>query len=82
MKKRSGVLAVAVTVLGAALMLAACGEKPQTLNAASKKPDAEPWSAYASANSAFFAPGWKGGDQAAWEAQIRTRNQGQNDYAR
>ena len=36
----------------------------------------------ASASSPFYAADWKGGDKAAWEAQIRTRNQGQNDYAR
>ena len=80
--KRRGAFAVVVPALAMACVLAACGEKPQTLSATSKKPDAAPWSIYASASSPYFAPGWKGGDQAAWEAQIRTRNQGQNDYAR
>jgi hypothetical protein len=76
MRGRSLVMAVS---MGAAL-LAGCGEKPQTLDAKAKGPDAAPWSA--SASSPFYAADWKGGDKAAWEAQIRTRNQGQNDYAR
>jgi len=52
----------------------------KTLDAKAKGPDAAPWAA--SASSPFYAADWKGGDKAAWEAQIRTRNQGQNDYAR
>ena len=71
----------AATVLG--LSLAGCGEKPQVLGGApSKKVDAQPWAASDGANPAFRAAGWKGGDQAAWEQQIRQRNQAQNDYAR
>ena len=72
--------AQAMAVLMGAVLLAGCGEKPQTLDAKAKGPDAAPWSA--SASSPFYAADWKGGDKAAWEAQIRTRNQGQNDYAR
>ena len=69
--------AVALTVL-----LAACGEKPQTMDQAAKKADAEPWTVSEVANPAFTAPGWKAGDKAAWEQQIRQRNQAQNEYAR
>ena len=58
------------------LLLAACGEKPQT---ASHKADVEPWQA---GQTAYTAPGWKPSDRASWEQQIRTRNQGQNEYAR
>ena len=72
--------AQAMAVLMGAVVLAGCGEKPQTLDAKAKGPDAAPWST--SASSPFYASDWKGGDKAAWEAQIRTRNQGQNDYAR
>ena len=72
--------ALAIAALLGAAVLAGCGEKPQTLDAKAKGPDAAPWSA--SASSPFYAADWKGGDKAAWEAQIRTRNQGQNDYAR
>ncbi|HEY9068461.1 MAG TPA: hypothetical protein VIO33_25980 [Burkholderiaceae bacterium] len=75
-------LSAALAVVAASCLLVACGEKPQTLNTASKKPDAAPWAPGGAASNPFFASGWKGGDQAAWEAQIKTRNQGQNDYAR
>ena len=64
------------------LSLAGCGEKPQTLDQAARKADAEPWTVSDAANPAFRAPGWKDGDKAAWEQQIRQRNQAQNDYAR
>jgi len=77
---------VRALVFGAAtaltLSLAACGEKPQTMDASAKKLDAQPWSASDAANPAFAAKGWKGGDKTAWEEQIRQRNQAQNDYAR
>ena len=75
---RGRTLAIAVW-MGAAV-LAGCGEKPQTLDPSAKGPDAAPWAA--SASSPYYAAEWKGGDKAAWEAQIRTRNQGQNDYVR
>jgi hypothetical protein len=64
------------------LALAACGEKPQTMDGAARQADAQPWSVSDAANPAFRAPGWKDGDKAAWEQQIRQRNQAQNDYAR
>ncbi len=62
--------------------LAGCGEKPQTMDASARKADAQPWAVSDAANPAFRAPGWKDGDKAAWEQQIRQRNQAQNDYAR
>lgn len=64
------------------ISLAACGEKPQKMDASAKKADAEPWTASGAANPAFYAPGWKVGDKTAWEEQLRQRNQAQNDYAR
>jgi len=69
-------------VAALALSLAACGEKPQTMDTGAKKADAEPWTSSAAANPAFYASGWKAGDKAAWDAQIRQRNQAQNDYVR
>jgi predicted small lipoprotein YifL len=69
-----------VAVLLAAL--AACGEKPQVMDMAAKKADAEPWTVSDAANPAFIAPGWKVGDRTSWEDQMRQRNQSQNDYAR
>lgn len=62
----------------AALLLAACGEKPQDV-ATGKKPDVPNWQG---ADNAHVAPGWKAGDKAAWEEQLRTRAQGQNEYQR
>lgn len=72
------VAAVAVVTLA----LAGCGEKPQTMTGAGKKSDTAPWVVGSSANPAFAATGWKGGDKAAWEAQMRQRNQAQNEYVR
>ncbi len=66
----------AAALLGAAL-LGGCAEKPQT--AATKKSDGQAWDG---APTAYAAPGWKGGDQATWEQQLRNRSQGQNEYSR
>jgi hypothetical protein len=64
------------------LSLVACGEKPQTMETSAGKVDAEPWTVSEAANPAHIAAGWKSGDKAAWEQQIRQRNQAQNDYVR
>ena len=63
--------------LASALLLSACAEKPQT--AATKKLDTLPWDG---SQTAFAAPGWKAGDRASWEEQLKTRSQGQNEYSR
>ena len=74
---------IAVVLAGAALqVLTACGERSQILDASGKKTDAAPWTVSSSAEPNFAAKGWKAGDKAAWEAQIRKRNQAQNEYAR
>jgi hypothetical protein len=67
----------ALGCLALAFALAACGEKVQTVSG-DKKPDAPGWKG---GNPAYNAPGWVASDQAAWEAQLRTRAQKQNDYA-
>ena len=64
-------------VLAAALLLAACAEKPQT--AATRKADGRPWEGPA---SSYTAADWKPSDRASWEQQLRKRSQGQNEYAR
>ena len=62
----------------AALALAACGDKPQTLGGA--KQDA---AAYSGTGKAYTDPGWKAGDKASWESHLKARTQaGQNDYAK
>ncbi|PJI96414.1 hypothetical protein CLU85_1158 [Acidovorax sp. 69] len=72
-------LVPATLVAAAALMvLTACGEKPQT--GTGIRSDAP---AYAGTGSNFMQPGWKAGDKAAWDAQLKARQQyGQNEYTR
>ena len=80
--KRAVVMLVALA--SGAMLLAACSEKPQT-NAEGVKHDAVPWSGtstQANTGTAFTAPGWKVGDKTAWEQQIKTRSNGQNEYTR
>ena len=67
-------LAAAVALVA----LTACGEKPQT--GAGIRSDAAP---YAGTGSNFMQPGWKAGDKASWEAQLKARQQSsQNEYTR
>ena len=68
--------------LALVLLLAACSEKSQALGGPARKADTAAWGPSEGAKPGFAAAGWKGGDKAAWEAQIRMRNQAQNDYAR
>jgi hypothetical protein len=68
----------ALGLLACALALAGCGEKPQALGGV--KHDRQ---AFEGTGMPFAAQGWKEGDKASWEAQLRTRAQnGQNDYAK
>ena len=64
-------------VLALAAALAACTEKPQT--ATKRKLDAKAWQG---ADDPYVAAGWKVGDQASWEEQMRARAQSQNEYAK
>ena len=58
------------------LLLAACGEAPQTSGGA--RQDA---AAYIGTGTAFDRPGWKPGEKTSWESQLRARGQqGQNEY--
>jgi hypothetical protein len=67
----------AIAMLGGGL--AACGEKPQTLDSGVKQDAA----AFQGTGTPFAAPGWKQGDKTSWEQQLKTRAQnGQNDYAK
>jgi len=68
--------ALAATLL-LSLGLVACGEKPQT--ASPRKADGRPSDGPA---SAYTAGTWKAGDAVAWDAQMRDRAQGQNEYSR
>jgi hypothetical protein len=60
-------------------LLSACGEFDQSQTADRHMPDAKAWQG---ANNAYVAPGWKAGDKTAWENQLRTRGQFQNEYVK
>ncbi len=67
----------ALWLVALAAALTACGEKPQTLGTGK---DA---SSHEGTGKAFAAGGWKQGDKASWESQLKARTQqGQNDYSR
>ena len=75
MRRAVGLVAMAT------VLMAACSERPQVADTSGlKKTDAPPWSSTES--SAYAAPGWNGGDQAAWAKQLHQRAQAQNDYVR
>lgn len=58
--------------------LAACGDKPQTLETSKKGNPA-----FNGTGKAFANPDWKQGDKSSWEAHLKARSQyGQNDYTR
>ena len=58
--------------------LAGCGEKPQALESSTRDS-----AAYTGTGKAFVKEGWKPGDKASWESQLKARGQyGQNDYTR
>lgn len=68
----------AILLTSAAVALAACGDREQTLGKV--KQDATP---YAGTGKPYTDAGWKQGDKVSWEQHLRTRAQnGQNDYTR
>jgi hypothetical protein len=69
-----------LSAAAAALALAACAEREQT--ASGIKSDAAPFNG-TNKQPPYMAAGWKPGDRAAWEAQLKTRTvNGQNDYVK
>ena len=65
--------------VAAALALAACTEKTQTIGEGSRHDTA----AFQGPATAFTAPGWKPGDRASWDQELKTRTvNGQNEYTR
>ena len=62
-----------------AATLAACAEKPQTLESGVKV-DVQ---AFEGTGMPYAAAGWKQGEKASWEQQLKVRTQnGQNEYGR
>ncbi len=67
-------------LLGAALALAGCGEKPQQLGGGVKS---DRPAHQGVGQSPYAQPGWQAGDANAWTQQLRARAQyGQNEYSR
>jgi hypothetical protein len=74
------VKAAAFLLAAGALALAGCAEKEQT--AGGTKSDQQV-AAGTNKQPPFMAAGWKPGDRASWEAQLKNRTiQGQNDYVK
>jgi type IV pilus biogenesis protein CpaD/CtpE len=72
---RAATALIAVVALAG---LAGCAEREQT--AGGIKSDAAP---FQGTNRPFVVTGWKPGDRASWESQLKVRTvQGQNDYAK
>jgi hypothetical protein len=70
-----------VALAAAVLALGACGETPQDLTGKGVKQDGAPYTGVGS--SQYAQAGWKVGDKASWEQQLKARAQyGQNDYTR
>jgi len=67
----------AIGLLALGVLLSACGERAQT--ATHRKADGH---AYEGTTDGFSASGWKAGDAASWEEQMKNRAQGQNEYTR
>jgi len=85
MSLRSAVQRVmAIAMVGAcAVVLTGCGESLQVIRYQQGKyqgkTDSKPWD---NEPSPFSASGLTKGDRIAWETQIKTRNQNQNEYQR
>lgn len=74
--KRSFNLVAAAAAVAA---LAACGEKPQTLESGVKVDS----HAFQGTGMPYASPGWKQGDKTSWEQHVKTRTQqGQNEYTK
>ena len=68
----------ALLVASLSVLLVACGEKPQT--ASGIKSDAP---SFHGTNRPYVQAGWKQGDKASWEAQLKTRTWNtQNEYVK
>ena len=65
-------------IVSAGALLAACGEEPQV--SGSRKADIAAFQG--SSTAAYTVPGWKVGDATSWEAQMKSRAQGQDERTR
>ena len=65
-------------IVSACTLLAACSEKPQV--SGSRKADVAAFQG--SSTAAYTVQGWKVGDATSWEAQMKSRAQGQDERTR
>ena len=75
--RRARSVGVGLGLVAVALVLAACGERVQTTTVGTER---KPTPTAGTRTARYLAPGWKPGDKASWEAQMRVRAQNQNDY--
>lgn len=75
--KRTNGIGIGIGIVLGVVALVGCGEKPQTAGA--KRVDAQ---AFEGTENPYAMAGWKSGDRASWEAQMRARTQNQNEYTR
>ncbi len=69
-----------VFAAAACVGMAACGEKEQVAAAqGGRKADAK---GFSGAAAEYAAPGWKAGDEASWQQQLKQRAQAQNEHVR
>jgi hypothetical protein len=60
------------------ILLAACGDTDQSKTSSNtNRNDVAAWEG---AKNNFVTVGWTPGNKSSWEAQLRTRNQLQNEY--
>jgi hypothetical protein len=67
-----------VVIAAAAVLAAGCGDKAQVAGDQRKVDD----KAYEAAATGMAVGDWKSGDQKAWETQLKSRAQNQNEYNR
>ena len=68
-----------LSVVVAVVAVSACGEQPQEMGGT--RSDAAPYAGVG--KSQYKQPGWKVGDKASWEQQLKSRAQyGMNEYNR
>ena len=68
-----------LSLVVATATLSACAEKPQEVGSTGS--DASPYTGVG--KSQYQQPGWKVGDKASWEQQLKSRAQyGMNEYSR
>ena len=66
-----------IGIVASAVSLAACGDRTQTIDSGVITDTA----AFQGTGKAYAVQGWKQGDKASWEQQVKTRTQNtQNEY--